>query len=300
MSSTSEPQTPQDKSAESVTPFTCMMTASVRAAETRRPDAICNDPFAEALAGEAGRQLAAHVASMMRRENQLQDYVAVRTRYIDDTLDSLDVAIKQVVILGAGLDSRAYRLKALGDRHVYEVDGSTEMLDRKRRILSEMNAPVLAKEHRIVVADLAEEAWKTELINNGFNPKEQTFWLMEGLLPYIDYEGNAGLVKAIDSLSAPGSQIWVDILGPDLVQKTPVQQTKGEGIWRTRAAKYGEANPHEGVLSLINWDLHIAADFAKATEYFGREWIPHSYTSSQGEEKVVPMFFVLATKPASP
>ncbi|TMW69205.1 hypothetical protein Poli38472_001361 [Pythium oligandrum] len=299
MSATTEPQTPQDKTVEGMTPFTCMMTASMRGTEFKRKDAICHDPFAEALAGEAGRELAEFVGTMMRRENQLRDYVVFRTRTIDDRLASLDPAIKQIVILGAGLDTRAYRLKALGDRRVIEVDGSHEMLHHKQRILSEIKAPVLAKEHHVVVANLAEEAWKAELINNGFNPNERTFWLLEGLMMYIEYEGNVGLVKAIDSLSAPGSVIWADIFGPDVVTKEPVKQEKGEGIWRTRATKYGEVNPLEGVLSLIKWDLRITGDFTDPAVHFGREWIPISH-ARDGKETPLPMFFLEATKPVSP
>ncbi|TMW69206.1 hypothetical protein Poli38472_001362 [Pythium oligandrum] len=300
MKTTAEPQTSQDKTEESVTPYTCMMTAYLRGAETKRDDAICNDPYAEALGGDAGRELAAHVAKLTRREDQLSDYIVIRTRFIDETLANRDPVIQQVVMLGAGLDARAYRMKALADCRVIEMDASTEMLDRKRRILSEMNAQLLAKEHHVVVVDLADESWTTELLNNGFNPMEPTFWLLEGLLQYIDYDSNVRLIKTLDRLSAPNSQIWLDLPGRDAVTTTTVTQDEKEGFWRTRATKYGENNPQEGVLSVINWDLRVTADFSHPADFYGRQWVPLSYTSSQGEEKVVPMFFVQATKPASP
>ncbi|TMW69207.1 hypothetical protein Poli38472_001363 [Pythium oligandrum] len=287
-----------DLTGENLAQYTCLMTAYLRAAESKRDNAICQDPFAEALSGDAGAALLSVVSKWAPRESQLSDYVVLRTRFIDEALVHRDPAIQQVVILGAGLDSRAYRMKALSDCHVIEVDAGRAMLERKQRILSEKSAQPLAKQHHVIVADLADDAWQMQLISHGFNSKEPTFWLLEGLLPYMNHGSNVRVIKTIDALSGTGSQIWADISGHDAVKA--VTNDEGDSVWCTRAVKYGEDDPHKGVLSLIHWELQVVADLSQPGEFYGRQWTPLSYTSSsQGEERVVPFFFVQATKPAN-
>jgi methyltransferase (TIGR00027 family) len=88
---------------------TARWTAAERARESARPNRLFEDPLAEVLAGEKGRGLATSMARYGGGENP---WFAVRTRFFDDALtDSVPArrAVAQVVLVAAGLDTRAYR-----------------------------------------------------------------------------------------------------------------------------------------------------------------------------------------------
>ena len=82
--------------------------AAIRALETKRPDRLFEDPLAARLAGS---EIIAQVEPKLKEdEKQGRPYVATRTRFFDDFMVSSAFQIGQVVILGAGMDTRAFRL----------------------------------------------------------------------------------------------------------------------------------------------------------------------------------------------
>ena len=85
---------------------TAYWTASVRALESRREDRLIDDPWAEALAGEIGAEWIA------QRPAGSTLPIILRTRYFDDFVQHItrEAGIEQLVLLAAGLDTRAYRL----------------------------------------------------------------------------------------------------------------------------------------------------------------------------------------------
>jgi methyltransferase (TIGR00027 family) len=266
----------------------------MRAAESKRDDAVMNDPYAELLAGDAGGAFLQVFSKWSPRMDTMSDFVALRTRSIDEALVHRHASIQQIVILGAGLDSRAYRMKSLADCLVIEVDTSASMMERKQKLLDDAGAAVLAKQRHVIIADLEQDLWATELIANGFNPKVPAFWLLEGLLYYLSEDSNVRLVKTIDALSAKHSQLWADIGGYALVKGG---DSEGEGLFRARALKYGENDPTNGVLSLLKWSMEIQLSLNEKQELYGREWQPMKVPSSEtGEEEVVPWFFVEISK----
>src|SRR5215212_9662049 len=99
------------------TSMTALWMAAVRARESARPDRLFDDPLAEVLAGAEGFDL------MTRMEADLGENptLVIRPRFFDDALlrAVVDRRIGQVVILAAGMDSRAYRLTL---PTVFEVD----------------------------------------------------------------------------------------------------------------------------------------------------------------------------------
>lgn len=213
-------------------------------------------------------------------------YMALRTRYLDDALNNRDPSIQQIVILATGLDARAYRLQSFKDARVWELDVSEAMMERKKRILSEANAKVLAKEHYSLIADLAQDHWPQMLLNHGFDPKKPTFWIMEGLLNYLTQSDIVKIIKSIDGHSAPGSVFWTDIMGHAVVD---------HGLLGNFSLKYGEDDPLKGVLSMVNWDLKIVARLGEPGTHYGRQWTP---IFSTGEPKVgIPCSFVMGKKP---
>src|SRR5262245_51482019 len=86
--------------------------AAARARETARPDRLFADPYADRLAGTLGYRILADSERQSGREN---NFIPVRVRWFDDTITRLTAPGVQVVLLGAGLDTRPYRLDLPAD-----------------------------------------------------------------------------------------------------------------------------------------------------------------------------------------
>jgi len=107
--------------------------------------------------------------------------VCVRTRYLDDAiLSALAEGLDQIVLLGAGLDSRPYRLPGIERVRVFEVDHpSTQAM--KRAAVGSTPAHVV-----YVPADLAREPLDRALGRAGFQTGLRTIFLWEGVTNYLD------------------------------------------------------------------------------------------------------------------
>ncbi|HKR02690.1 MAG TPA: SAM-dependent methyltransferase [Pyrinomonadaceae bacterium] len=191
---------------------TSLLVAAMRAVETKRSEdegRLFNDPFAEALAGSEGFSLLEQV----RAEVGEQPSIALRTRYFDERIgEGLAQGIRQIVILAAGLDARAYRLSFPAGTRVFELERQ-EVLNYKQEKLGN-TLPHCAR--YAVGVDLRED-WQSKLIQAGMNAAERTLWLVEGLLLYLDEAAVLTLFEKIDSLSAPDSILLFDVLGRSLL-----------------------------------------------------------------------------------
>jgi methyltransferase (TIGR00027 family) len=144
----------------------------------------------------------------MKTWPELTEYVAVRTRVFDDFFTSaVDAGIRQVVLLAAGLDTRAFRLGWPAELACYEVD-QPAVLGFKLRTLRRKNATATCRHHP-VSADLRDD-WAGALTTAGFVATRPTAWLAEGLLPYLPPEATDALLTGVTRLSAPGSRVAVE------------------------------------------------------------------------------------------
>ncbi|KAG6609732.1 putative O-methyltransferase [Phytophthora cinnamomi] len=262
------------------------VTTYLRAVESARSDAIINDPFAKPLTKKHQPKIEKFLKEVSNELHTFpDDIIAFRTRYLDEALYHRDPRILQVVILGAGLDARAYHLESLRGCHVLEVDQSNAMFEHKAEVMKELHAPLMAQNADYIVSNLAEAGLEASLMGHGFNPTMPTFWVMEGLIPYIERPGVVELLRAIDYLSAPGSEFWADIPGRILVDSEE---------WGKRVMKYGEDDPLHGVFSEIKWTLEVQASLKTAGEHFGRHWTP---LLSRKSKQAIPFFFIVGKKP---
>lgn len=169
---------------------TALGVAASRAAETAGPDPLIRDDFARLLvssAGPAWAQLADPELAWLDGDEHGQrshrcgiDYQAVRTHFFDQYFaEAAGAGIRQVVILAAGLDSRAYRLDWSGGTTVYEID-QPQVLQYKTDILRQHGAVPAAIRHPVPV-DLRDD-WPAALAAAGFDRTQPTAWLAEGLL----------------------------------------------------------------------------------------------------------------------
>ena len=101
-----------------------LVMAAKRAIETEHPDRLFTDPWASRLAGDELPKLKAkwrcQYGDQYEAESRIRSrFVAVRTRFFDEFLMGLNRRCAQVVILGAGMDTRAYRLPWCAGTHVF-------------------------------------------------------------------------------------------------------------------------------------------------------------------------------------
>ena len=197
---------------------TATMVAAARAAATRRPWPIITDYFAEPLVRAVGLDVFNRVASGELHFDNLEDgnpfprmvdTFAARARYYDDYFaDAVGAGLRQVVIVAAGLDARAYRLSWPAGTTVYEID-QPEVIEFKTSTLSKIGATPAA-DYRTVGIDLRGD-WPAALQRAGFDATQPTAWLAEGvLIGFLPPEAEVRLLDNVIALSAVGSRLAAD------------------------------------------------------------------------------------------
>jgi methyltransferase (TIGR00027 family) len=194
--------------------LTALLVAHARAAESERPDRLFEDRFAARFVQAAteaspaiGRALRDDAPSEAVLEARHAS-VAVRTRYFDDyVLEAVSGGCRQVVILAAGLDARAFRLRWPPGVRLWELD-SPEVLTFKQHVLDRLSA-VPGCERHVLQLDLRED-WVQALRDSGFAPDTPTAWLIEGLLMYLEEENRDILLNRVGELSHPASRLGLD------------------------------------------------------------------------------------------
>jgi methyltransferase (TIGR00027 family) len=198
---------------------TALFVAASRALEAQKPEPLALDPYAEEFCRAAGGEWAAVLdgdgsegdsASRLRSEwgGYFVSYQAARTKYFDGYfVAAAEAGIRQIVLLAAGLDSRAYRLPWPDGTVVYELD-QPRVLEFKCDTLSELGAEPTA-DRREVAVDLRDD-WQGALTAAGFAPAQPSAWIAEGLLIYLPAAAQEQLFVGIDALSAPGSRVAVE------------------------------------------------------------------------------------------
>ncbi|MCC9645161.1 YiiD C-terminal domain-containing protein [Rhodopirellula sp. JC740] len=151
---------------------------------------------------------------------QLKDMVIARTRHIDETLRAVP-DLKQVVILGVGLDMRPFRMnKELGQPTFFELD-LPEMLEERERVISEMPSEDGVTRH-VMAADFKVDRISDLLTRHPeFDPTLTTAVVYEGCSMYFTEEENRGILKDIASLlQNADSLVWCDLVRESVVEGT--------------------------------------------------------------------------------
>ncbi|ABK02330.1 putative methyltransferase [Arthrobacter sp. FB24] len=197
-------------------PLTALAVAAGRAVETSRADPLVVDPFAAALVDAAHSRVELPTVWPANPESSppLQQplllasiYLGLRTRFIDDFLASGPQTSRQTVILGAGLDTRAFRLPWPAGARVLEVDFAN-VLEFKASVMTALAAQP-ACELITVAADLSRP-WRGPLLAAGFDPQQPATWVVEGVLPYLDAAAQLTLLQAVAELSPSGSRAVIE------------------------------------------------------------------------------------------
>jgi methyltransferase (TIGR00027 family)/uncharacterized protein (TIGR02246 family) len=191
--------------------------AASRARESELALPLFSDPYARELSGEAGFELQKHMRAAMGAPGDGPDlYLSIRTKFLDDALvDAVRTRnLHQVVILAAGMDTRAFRIPWPSAVKVFEVDRD-EIFDHKEAVLGRAGASPSCDRH-VVRADLARP-WTAALAAAGFERSKPAGFLVEGLLMYLEEAEVLALLTAINGIAAPGSWIALDAVNPEVM-----------------------------------------------------------------------------------
>jgi len=212
---------------------TALWVATFRAEESNRSDAAFRDPLASRLAGQRGRKIARHMAY-----RELMRWIMVmRTVGIDQLLEAaLADDVDTVVNLGAGLDTRPYRLPLPADLRWVEVD-FPQIVDLKNHALHG-ETPRCRLERRAV--DLTREEARRALLADLGGSSRRILVITEGVIPYLTND-EAGALSD-DLRATPSVWGWIQ----DFNNTLSAARRRGPRGWnrKMRAAPFRfEASP---------------------------------------------------------
>jgi methyltransferase (TIGR00027 family) len=225
---------------------TALGVAAARAAETESENPLIQDPFARTFLEAAGETIwslmanpakSAELADLepdLRAHMQVMiDFMAVRTAFFDEYfLNAVASGLRQVVILAAGLDARAWRLPWPDKTEVYELD-QAKVLEFKSTTLRNRGAQPTSNLVSVAI-DLRQD-WPAALQEAGFDASSPTVWSAEGLLRYLPAQAQDLLLERIHALSPAGS--WLAVNAPAKSALDPnLQARQRDQSQRFRAA----------------------------------------------------------------
>jgi methyltransferase (TIGR00027 family) len=191
--------------------------AIARAIESEKQESerICFDPYARRFAPGWLYSITALFVKIGYTELRgpgVMGFIAARERYIDDVLQGfLEGGLQQLVILGAGLDSRAYRFDGLKDRvKVFEVDHPATQADKLAKLKAFFGMiPAFVV---YVPVDFKTQTLEERLPEAGYDPNLKTLFIWQGVTMYLTPEAVDNTLRFVVQHSAPGSAIVFDYL----------------------------------------------------------------------------------------
>jgi methyltransferase (TIGR00027 family) len=197
---------------------TAQWTTLGRALELGRKNRIVTDAYAPEFLSGSSRALfrALRVAGPAVREAERFELLGLATsglcrhRCIDEHLLAALPDVEQVMILGAGYDSRAYRFASeIGARPVFEVD--LPPLSRRKAAIVAAHRDLFAHASvRRVEIDFRSQTLRDVLAGSGFVPGVPTFVAWEGVSPYLDRAAVAATLDALVGVCGAGSVLAMD------------------------------------------------------------------------------------------
>ena len=201
---------------------------AARAIGAREPDPTVRNPdwLAERFLGPDERAILAENAVVAGLNKDYREamkdpetrarvlMVNLRTHYIDrKMLEAVQAGATQVVILGAGFESRAYRFrKELKAAKVFEVDFGPTQEYKKRRVFDVLGPP--PPNLVFVPVDFTRQQASSELRRAGYRADRKTFFIWEGVSMYLTEEAVRGFLSDISSHASPASEIVFDHFNP--------------------------------------------------------------------------------------
>jgi methyltransferase (TIGR00027 family) len=218
--------------------LTALGAAGLRAAhQVLDGGSIFRDPLAMRILGANADALVQDAQAHPARE-RLRWFVAIRTRIAEDALAAaMKRGVRQLVVLGAGLDTYAYRTQHAGDLRIFEVDHpATQAWKRQRLIEAAIPLPAALT---FVSVDFERETLADRLAAAGFDPATPTFFTWLGVVPYLTDEAIFSTLGFIAELPG-GAHVVFDYVNPSASVIDPERRASHEAL-AARVAAIGES-----------------------------------------------------------
>ena len=202
------------------------MVCAYRARASRWPKPLFVDPWADTLAGSDGHDIA---RLLDQRFPPMETWLALRVAYLDRMVAlAVDrLSIRQIVILGAGYDTRAARLPRAGVTF-FEVDHPATQASKRERLATLADYPGDAA--RYITCNFEREDPIERLTAGGFAPNEPALVLWEGVVPYLTEPAIRATATRLASGLDPRSLVAFDFVG----KKFAAGQSVSEADRKTR------------------------------------------------------------------
>jgi methyltransferase (TIGR00027 family) len=254
---------------------TAVVVAAIRAIETDRPDRLFADRLAASFVRAAGSGDPAQDRSETRERRASVTWVTIRTRFLDDVaLESSAGGCRQVVILGAGLDARAFRLDWPANVRLFELD-LPAVLEFKEQVVSAENWQP-GCDRVTVPVDLSGD-WGRPLVDAGFDAQAPVLWLAEGLLAYLSPQASDALVARAGRLSAPTSRMGLTLASAERLRAWREAHPDGSTGKDDYVALWRSVAPDKAVewLASHGWKARVF-DVAERSAAYGRPLEEHA------------------------
>ena len=228
---------------------TSLLIAAWRAMEAEQIDPLVIDPIANIFVDQETAAWANEVAQASVSTRHLINY---RTRYFDDYLrEEVRRGVTQIVILGAGLDTRSLRLGNSGVTFL-EVDRA-EVLRFKRRQLERFGYFIPS---HFIEADYIQDDWMASLEDVGFRPESETYFIWEGNTMYIPSDAILSFLSQLKS-EVPRFKISFDFVSEEMIRGKAAtdlvdQFENMDAKWVTGFADIGPVATRVGLTLLEN------------------------------------------------
>ncbi|MFL5321128.1 MAG: class I SAM-dependent methyltransferase [Myxococcaceae bacterium] len=242
---------------------TAFLVAAFRAQESSRPDALFHDPLAARLAGETGRAMLEKVAHLGGAAGWS---TILRTVVIDRFIEqAIAQGTQTIVNLGAGLDSRPYRMAVPPSLTWIEVD-QAPVIAHKNEVLA--NETARCRLERVAV-DLLDGAARRELLSRVSKGPSPVLVLAEGVLPYLDENEVAGILDELRGHDAFQSLI-VDYFCAALMR---ARNAMPGGRRLTAVPMKFAPDDWHGFFAAHGWKVKEMGDLAAEGERCGRPYV---------------------------
>lgn len=264
--------------------------ALTRASESAKPEGerICYDPYAirfvrpEVLAlvwGQGPEKTEESRAAFERAFPGHRNSLLTRVRFFDDTVQrGITEGISQFVIIGAGFDSRAYRIEGIRNARVFEVDREETQVIKKNYVMQIFGS--LPSHVTYIPLDLRDGSLLSSLAGAGFDRSRQALFVLEGLIYYLSPPLVHALLSEIAKGAVPGSRILFDYFPRSMVEGTHPSAV-AQNI-RRHVESVGEpflfGIPSEGTMDFLSAFGYRNIRDVTDREYL-RELFPHGSTT---------------------
>lgn len=239
---------------------TALMVAMWRAAENTHPNPLYRDPLALKLAGDRGREI---IRGLPKASTSVSYWMmAIRTRLIDDLIrEAVADGVDLVLNLGAGLDTRPYRLELPSNLCWMEADCAKIIELKESRLFGEKPACKL----RRVSCDLVDVSSRRALLASASETGRSALVLTEGVIPYLSEQEVGAL--ASDLRKYPCFRYWVADYFSTAIRK--YRQAQSKRILENAPFKFAPED-YFGFFLSHGWQAKDVRYIANAAQKLGR------------------------------